>query len=341
MRYIIDVSPETDAHIRQLISDNKYLTVYQFVSRAIEEMLHIEHEEINDREEKLERKESIDQAIRAQYELLKQPELDPENLAVAHKMSELFGKEGNEVPWLWGQINSVLCIKFVLRMLAAMTERKQDESIALSDASSIIADTAIAFNRNLTEIDKKQQRPRDAKFSLSFPKNTEKSRERFISQYLGYLDSKNCPRGALVWLGFARISGKRGAEKVALTPAGFHFGKMTNQMIDLCQTDEIPEEAFAEDEIQFYTAHILKHAPCEANAMQTVCSLIDEGENTPQTLDSALRVILPKWSDAEVVTYKGGTLARLYQLGLIAKNKKDDGTISYELTGRTKFNGLI
>jgi len=71
-----------------------------------------------------------------------------------------------------------------------------------------------------------------------------------------------------------------------------------------------------------------------------VCVLIKEGNNTPSKLDFALSKAKPEWSNAQLVTYKGGTLARLYQLRVISK-ERINGRLTYELTDLAKETGLV
>ncbi len=341
MRYIIEVTPEIDAQIRDLISQNKYLDTYQFVARAIEAMLHIERQEIKGgRVVPVAEGAEVGGRCGAQLSPFTQPKGEPRNLAAAHRVSDLWEGDSSQTPWLWGQINSVLCIKFIVRVLATKQMESTTKLISLCEFATVIANAAVNLRERLVAVDENQGRPRDARLSMSFPKNTEKSRERFVSQYLGYLDRNNRPKGALVWLGFARITGKRGSETIALTPAGFHFAKIENAVIDSA-SDKKRGSPFSAEETQFYVKHVLKHAPCEANAMRTTCDLIHRGKNTPQNLDAALRIKQPKWSAAEAITYKGGALARLYQLGIIAKERRNNGTIVYKLTESAKSNGLI
>lgn len=331
------MSPQTDARIRELIDQGKYLNVYQFISRAIEGMLHIEEQEIRSDRDGSPSEELLSASI-SHIKVPTSVELEgtPDNLAKPHEPSELYDVSDN--PWLWGQVNSVLCIKFLLRILAKKQLENKGERILFSQFSKEIAGTAISMRRHLLSIDERQGRNRDMRFSISFPRDSEKSRSRFISQYLGYIDSNDRPRGALVWLGFLQITGKRGSESALLTHAGFQFAKLHNPLIDK-PTDLAVETALTDEEINFYLKHVLKNTPCESNAIRTTLKLIKEGNNTPQGLESTLNKEKPKWSEAEVATYKGGALARLYQLRMILKKRSDLG-LTYELTPASHKIGL-
>jgi hypothetical protein len=341
MRYIIDIDPKTEARIREFITAGRYLSVYQFAARAIEEMLHLEGQELNQAapvQPSVDTARFVSQADFAR--LIQQPDAEPQELAAPHEPEELMPEGDRETVWLWGQINSIFCIKFTLRVLCAKQLESNRSTLPLSDVQPIVTDAAVLMGRQLRDEDARQGRSRDATFSVSFPADSDKSRARHGSQYLGYLDGNGRPRGALAWLGFARMTGRRGSEEIALTPAGFHFGALHNPLVDE-PAGRSTKSALTQEEAEFYIRHILKHAPCEARSLATVCSLIKQGSNMPQSLDSALGQLRPEWSDAERVTYKTGALARLFQLGVVAKKKGSNGNVEYLLTDRAKASGLI
>lgn len=320
MRYIIEMSPETDKCIRALLSQGHYVSVYQFVDRAIEGLLHLERQSLQS-----DRKVSAADSPEAPGEgdpalagLLSQCPDAPPSWPDAHCDDELGEGENGESTWLWGQINSVFCVKFVLRVACSLQARAEWQAISLADASVIVGDLATTLGRQLAKKDDQDRRKRDQRFSRSFPKDSEKSRARFVSQYLGYVDGSNRPQGALAKLRFARLVGERGSSTIAVTEQGYSFASLGNPLL-ASTPDRAAAKPLTVDEAEFYVRHVFEYVPCEANALKSISRLIGAGSNTPSGLGAALRSEHPHWSDAEVTTYKGGALARMYQLGLISK----------------------
>ena len=332
MRYIIDISPNTDTQIRRLIEQGRYLGVYQFVDRAVEALLHLEAQQVGDSQTEVVQAlgpvageeppgaDMLDACVRS-----------PDTFPDPHSQAELGVADDVAINWLWGQINSVLGIKYVARLVARAEQDKDWAPIPLQMAQELVGDGAVRFGQRMAHIDEEQKRRRDERLSRSFPADSEKSTNRFVSQYLGYIDGAGCPRGALARLGLARLSGDRSRGEIQVTRAGFEFGNMCNPLFQP-EADAPAHAALTENEITWYVQHALAGGPCDADAMRTVCELINAGHDTSAALDQALKEAQPRWSDAEVTTYKGGVLARMYQLGLISKTRDEHRTVKYETT---------
>lgn len=332
MRYIIDILPDTDTQIRHLIEQGRYVSVYQFVDRAVEALLHLEGKQVGDGQP------DVAQAVELPAtneppgaELLGTCLGAPETFPDPHSAAELREAGDAPVAWLWGQINSVLGIKYVLRLLARAEQDKNWVPIPLQEASEFVGDGAVKFGQRMAHIDDEQKHRRDERLSRSFPEDSEKSKNRFVSQYLGYIDREGCPCGVLARLGLASFSGDRARSEIQITRAGFEFGNMRNPLFQP-EADMQTYIALTENEISWYVQHILASVPCEADAIRTVSTLINAGHDTSAALDQAIKDIRPKWSPAEVTTYKGGVLARMYQLGLISKTRDEKRTVKYEIT---------
>lgn len=332
MRYIIEISPDTDRQIRHLIEQGRYLSVYQFVDRAVEALLHLEVQQVGDRETDLAPAvEVVAGEQPPEGDVLDACLRSPDAFPDPHSLAELGEVDDAPVDWLWGQINSVLGIKYVARLVASAEQDRNWEPIPLRQAQDLVGDCAVRFGQRMARIDERQKRRRDERLSRSFPADSEKSKNRFVSQYLGYIDGAGYPRGALARLGLARLSGNRSRGQIQVTRAGFEFGNMHNPLFQP-EADGPAHSAFTKNEIAWYVQHALAEVPCEADAMRTMCELVDAGHDTSAALDHALKEARPKWSDAEVTTYKGGVLARMYQLGLISKTRDENRTVKYETT---------
>lgn len=332
MRYIIDMSPDTDTHIRRLIEQGRYLTVYQFVDRAVEALLHLEVRQLGDSQTDVARAlEPVAGEEPPETDVLDACVRSPDAFPDPHSLAEL--GEADDAPggWLWGQINSVLGIKHVARLLARAEQDRNWVPTLLQEAQEFVGARAVTFGQRMARIDEEQKHRRDERLSRSFPTDSEKSKDRFVSQYLGYIDRTGNPRGALAKLGLARLSGDRSRGEIQVTRPGFEFGNMHNPLFQP-EADAPVHAALSKSEIAWYVQHVLEGVPCEADAIRTVCSFIEAGHDTSAALDQALKEARPKWSDAEVTTYKGGVLARMYQLGLISKTRDASRTVKYETT---------
>ena len=358
MKYILDISTEVDEKIRQLVKERRYKDIYQFIERAIEGLLHLEEIDVGshpgdeiptpatigikskERKSK-ERKISKDwvsvedERLEPHSDLVHRIPTDSISVADPNKPKELWGTD-TPIPWLWGQINSLLAIKTCLRVLGNFIKQGPSDVLRLDTFKELLGPQAQGEFKNLRFLDNHFNLKRDEYLSKSFPRETEKSKKRFVDQYVGGFIKKNGRvYGALPELSFARLSVKDDLQFIQITKQGLKLACLKNFILD-GERDALKPIVFSDDEIALYLDTIRTYCPPEAEAFETLIRLICEGHDSPQSLDAALADVKPQWSSNEVVTYKAGTLSRMKDLKLIEKESLGGVNVRYKITERAK-----
>lgn len=166
-------------------------------------------------------------------------------------------------------------------------------------------------------------RRRDEKLSTAFPvgKEKEKTLNRFENQYLGNVRSNGLLKlsGAMMEMKFANVEIKGEKAFIGLTAAGLEFAKLPSNVLD---KDDAPKP-LNDDEVDFYIRHVVDALPGEKDAISMLMGLIRNGVNARIALDEAVKERFgDRWSEETRSTMRAGVMSRIFELGLIEKERK-------------------
>ncbi len=238
-------------------------------------------------------------------------------------------------PLLWGQHYKFLPVKVALRVLT----RLAPSSPPLGTFSETACSVAVAFGVRLRAMDKAHGRKLGDQVATSFPEGSEKSTHRFRDQYLAYLrPSDRRIDGMLPRLRLVAVYSDGGVNRIGLTSAGREFAGFTNPIIDA--GSEGP--TMSEEEVNFLLRHIQTKLPEEAKHMAALVRLTSQGVTTPEDLNQKMERFYGgfqengrPWTPAHLNTMRAGVTSRLFELGLLSKQKQGVA-VSYHPTDRGK-----
>lgn len=339
MIYLVDLTQQQNEAVQRLMKSGKYLTVAQFISTAVENQIHIE----NSGEHHIytgTAAKNLNQSSRQSNLVL--PTALRESLTVVKgkpqtvnspKFSELV--TSSDIPedksWLWGQTNKILPVKIGLRALCSFIGDEQ--WTGLEEFRNMAAEAAADLGAIIKKYEDGKKKKRDDKISAGFPDANEfKSKQRYKSHFLGYMRKNGLMDGAMPFLRFANLKrDDKGVVYVGLTKSGLQFAKLDNPAID----QHVFEKSFSEEEIDFYLSHISENVRGESCAVRWLLRKIKGGivERTSLNLEikKEFGQIWKNASDAVINTQRAGLMARMFELGLIGKDK-EGVNVRYNIT---------
>jgi Arc/MetJ-type ribon-helix-helix transcriptional regulator len=338
MRYVIDITQKQAEEIESFIKKGKYHSFAQFITTAVENQIYIENSEVG--EEKLESKNKRinnvsqpDVIIKDEnkitiVEIKSQPKLV--SIPTFQQLSCSSQKFEEEKCWLWGQANRILPLKIGLRVLYAIIGSEQ--FIELEEYRNKAADIAAGFGTLIRGYEDKKNKMRDERISAGLPDEKEfKSKVRYKSHFLAYMRKDGTLDGAMSYLRFVNLNkDEKGKVLIGLTEPGLNFAKLDNPVLDL--TDF--EKSFNEKEVDFYLDHISKNVKGESSATKWLLQKLANGLKEREEINKELKKEFGQiWgaSDAVINTQRAGLMARMFELGLIEK-EKDGVKVSYKIS---------
>ena len=235
---------------------------------------------------------------------------------------------------LSGYFNRILTVKYVLRMMATLTlssdsfdskegwDETPDESVKLSDLREKSWKTASYAKDTLLLMDKllESKGIEGLKISVGFPNKDTKSKERFVSQFVGSR-RKNELTGALFEMGFASVRSFMGmsTEEVWFTTFGWHFALMENPVLDQTEGWE-KGNRFSDDEVKFLLEHFRRNVPAEWDFILSIADMIRNGFNESLTINGYL-IEKRGWNANKASVYRTGVIGRMQEMGLIQRIK--------------------
>jgi hypothetical protein len=250
------------------------------------------------------------------------------------------GMEISADRWIFGQHNKLLPVKANVRALLNLLRTATKQSgVELEEASRQIANEASRLGDVLRRSDTDSKRSRDESIALAFPSsepsNSDKSRLRYASQFVGSLSREGRLTGLLIDLKLVNID-RHKPPRIRLTEAGFRFAELHNPILDAGAA--IEQERFSAEEIDFLLHHIQSHLPVEQFAFSATLNAITDGSNTPEMLDAALKKYLPDRKDkpftlAFLTTQRAGVISRMADLGLVTRTRNGPN-VTYVATER-------
>ena len=230
---------------------------------------------------------------------------------------------------LWGQFSRFLPIKFTLRVLA-WCELRNNHPVTIQEWSMAVRTLSPFYRLILRELDLAYGTRRGEQMASGFPKDTEKSTERFTRHFCADIYSDGKMVGLPSHLGLITNDGDR----IQFTAEGLAYVEATNPLIDKAGPEG---RTIGADEETILLSTILNHLPSEWKFMIQVRDWIDEGFNTPTLLEGKIKQIYGRgtptdWNENQIPTYRGGVIGRLGELCLITREWKFR-SVTYQKSG--------
>jgi hypothetical protein len=250
-----------------------------------------------------------------------------ERTALAHLPTPLRAAQRPLNERVWGQVNRLFPVKFACRLVAA-ANRGQEKWIAYDTFIDRLGEDAAIIGSMLEALDLSSQRKREGLLSIGLPRRgNSASRDRFVTQFVARTTrSGEIYPGAICQFALADFDG----ERLALTERGVELAHLENPILD--RDAAKATQTLANSEREFLVEQVRLFVVGELQDFRAVVRGIRAEANTPETLLAALRVSLPsEWSDLMVRTQVAGVVARMTDLGLLAR-RWQGRHVSYSLT---------
>ena len=225
--------------------------------------------------------------------------------------------------WLWGQFNRFLPAKASCRALARL-QLESPSGVSLADAAPKIAAAAAELGDYLWAHDLRFGLKRDDAVAVAFPHSGPdlwKAQHRYAAQFVGSVNTEGAVSGMLIDLKLFNWDGARDAVRVRLTEAGWKLAQLTNPLLDEQLSKSTPRLSTLE--VAHLLGHIHRSVRPEDCAYRSLMTAIDDGADTPDALDDAVAAIneaeTPQMSRAFISTQRSGAIARMADLGLVAR----------------------
>jgi len=317
MRRLIDLDLRLEDKIQHVIKSKGYRDFQHFALISLENQLLLELE--NNTNNINEKQQSKSEPFVQKDTHITLPRLHLKSLT-SPKLLEMPSDNSLLGKILWGQYYRFLPAKLAVRVLSNLTI---NDYVPLNKFLNDAIETAFSIRKVLKKIDIKERRQFGEKLSAAFPDNTDKSIRRFKHHFLLYVrKNDSILDGMLPRLKFANVKIKDGEELVGLTNAGKKFADLLNPVLD-----ENKSPAFSDLEVEFLLDHICDNIPNEADHIFAILKIIDSGNNSRNSVNSALRNYYNKyfegynWSDEVVNTMRAGLFGRLSEINLITRQK--------------------
>ena len=222
--------------------------------------------------------------------------------------------EGRE--WLWGQVNRILPLKFVLRAILNVAPEGQ---LSMEDAHPLLRPVSRNFALLLRDIDERKGTRRDDRLDVGFPSGDDEDAAltRFLSQFFFDLREDGGVSGALPLL---RFVGPAVDHSIGLTAAGLDFARLENPILN---GQGKSGRRLSADETRFYVQHVMEHVPGEAAAFRVIAEALRNRVHTNKELATLLRgTVGNDWSESLVSTQRSGAMGRMLDLGLTRRERR-------------------
>jgi hypothetical protein len=263
------------------------------------------------------------------------PDLPPPGLA--DLPSDMWGP-GQVVPldrWVLGQENRVLPAKVNARALVLLF-MASPKGLAISQTAERIAAEAAALGDYLTALDEVRKTPRDDALATAFPttgEDAEKGRARYANQFVVYQNGRGELSGLMVDLKLINVVHHRKERLVVPTRVAWEFARLPNPVLD---GSDSQAEKFSPEERELLLRHIASSVTVEAFAYRAIIEAVINGNNSPDTIDAALKVYVTedraeKLSQSFLASQRSGAISRMSDLGLIDR-LREGVRVSYAVT---------
>jgi hypothetical protein len=194
-------------------------------------------------------------------------------------------------------------------------------NVELDEFLETATEEAVMYGEQIRAHEKKEGKIRDEKISAALPTEDHKSRIRYKFQFLAYIRRDELLDGAMALMQFCNVYQEKKKQMIGLTKAGLQFSLLNNPVLDNNNFDR----SLSEEECVFYINHIKENVKGEYEAVKWILNQIDNGKNEREMLNEVITKTFGKvWkaTPAVINTQRAGLTARIYELGLIEKEKE-------------------
>jgi len=332
---LVKLDKTTYGKIKSLIEKGNYTSIENFIEIALRNQLLLESEG------RLELVKT--QSIQKITETEKQPLSTllglPGKQAIPTMTAMALDEATKNAP-LWGQINRLAPVKFVLRILLNSIATSDEGSVDLKRFSAEVAEKASEFRAFVKKKDK-VKRIRGEDLYVGFPKKEPSSQQRFLNYYVGKAPLKKWTDGILVGLSLVNIEEMEdGSTVMSVTEAGLKFALLHSPLIDdFFLGGRQIDSPLSSDETSFLVDHIKSFRPGDHEFLEFTLGSIKKGADTPPKLLSRIFEYLKakdlqiRVSDKVANTMQVGAIGRLVEMRLLKIEKKAQKS-TYLLTER-------
>jgi hypothetical protein len=246
---------------------------------------------------------------------------------------------GQTVPldrWVLGQQNRLLPAKVNARAIIRLFQESL-KGLPIGATAGTIAAEAAVFGDYLSALDAARNVSRDDALATAFPTtadDADKGRVRYANQFVVYQNSRGELSGLMVDLKLVNVVLQRKVRLVVPTRVAWELARLHNPILDGGLNGQT--EKFTSEERSLLLRHIDSSVPVEAFAYRAVLKAIQEGNNTPDKMDLALKTFVTedraeKLSQSFLASQRSGAVSRMSDLGLVGRHR--EGTrVSYVVT---------
>ena len=309
MRFIVDITPDAVDKIQNQIRKGEYRTIQEFISTAIQNQIYLIEQPIEQTPEPLTIKTTP---------VTKDNQTSKENILgkIEDDIETVEANPQRHLDTLSGFWNKFFPVKITVRTLQNLIHN-QSSPILLDELHESASREARKVGLSLVRSEKGSGRKRGDRLFTGLPvnKNSEKSRSRFKSHFVGEQRS-NIVDGMPGTLRLLTIfSGQDGKDYVSLTPLGLEFSNIANPYLDNNNKNSV----LSDEENGFLLRIISQNLPKEFEDMENILNLVKKGQNTTEDLYNSIREKKPDFSKNEVQTYLSGHLNRMTDLDLLIR----------------------
>ncbi len=247
---------------------------------------------------------------------------------------------GQAIPldrWVLGQFNRLLPAKANARALIHLFQ-EQPGGLPIKETAERIAAEAAVLGDYLSFLDERTGIGRDDALSTAFPTtagDADKARVRYANQFVAYQNTRGELSGLMVDLKFINVVARRKERVIVPTRVAWEFARLRNPVLD--GTANGVAEKFSSEERSLLLRHIVSSVPVEAFAYRAILEAVQGGDNTPDTIDAALKKSYVtedragKLSQSFLASQRSGAISRMSDLGLIER-QREGVRVSYAMT---------
>lgn len=314
MRLFAELDPASYEEIQDLVSNDKYDSVEQFLRVAAQNQLAIERSDDDQNQEEVSTKTSSG-GRNWHY-------MTPTDISTGPP----FGEHRDGI-LLFSQYYRFFPLKCALYHLGKLTV-DAGGPVSLNQARQYISEKVWPIRKEIAEWEDRNEIKKQNRKSTGLPKNKDQSMKRYLHHYVGKIKTqKGEPAGFGHDMGYVSFHHDKLENEwsVQLTPTGARFIQIENPL--LAQGPEAP--TLGEKEQTFVVTTIRGDLGEEYRFMKFVYNVLEEGEGSYSNQLDQFRNFLEEstaagddLSDNSVRSTVGGAISRMVELGILERGRR-------------------